>query len=130
VSPGVDVVVEIASWLCLSLGALFCVIGGLGLMRLPDLYARTHGAAITDTLGAGSILVGLMLQAGPSLVTIKLILVLLFMLLTGPAAGHALVHAARTHGIAPAVGDGEDVTSERGFTSEASRDEAPRKESR
>jgi multicomponent Na+:H+ antiporter subunit G len=129
VSPVVDVAVEVASWLSLSLGALFCVIGGLGLIRLPDLYARTHSAAITDTLGAGLVLVGLMLQAGPNLVTVKLILVFVFMLLTGPAAGHALVNAARTHGIVPAVGDGEDVTSEPGPNSDASSKEGPRDES-
>ena len=126
-NPVVDVAVEVASWLCLSLGALFCVIGGLGLMRLPDLYARTHSAAITDTLGAGLILVGLMLQAGPNLVTVKLILVLVFMLFTGPAAGHALVRAARTHGIPPAVDEGEDVTSEPG---DSSSESGPRKEAR
>jgi multicomponent Na+:H+ antiporter subunit G len=94
-----ELVVQWASWLCLSGGAVFCVIGGIGLLRLPDVYARTHGSAITDTLGAGLILAGLMLQAGLSLICVKLLLVFAFMLLTGPAAGHALVKAAYAHGI-------------------------------
>ena len=87
------------SWICLSLGAIFCVIGGVGLLRFPDLYSRTHAATITDTLGAGLLLVGLMLQAGPGLTAVKLLMVLIFLFATGPAASHALVKAAYAHGL-------------------------------
>jgi multicomponent Na+:H+ antiporter subunit G len=94
-----QLIVHWSSWLCLSAGALFCVIGGIGLLRLPDVYARTHAAALTDTLGAGLILVGLLLHAGFGLTGVKLLLVFAFMLLTGPAAAHALVKAAYAHGV-------------------------------
>ncbi len=43
---------------CLLLGSIFAVIGGIGLLRLPDFYSRMHGGGITDTLGAGLILIG------------------------------------------------------------------------
>lgn len=102
-SVDLGTLVNSGSWLCLTLGAFFCVVGGIGLLRLPDLYTRTHGAAITDTMGAGLVLLGLMLQAGLTLTTVKLFMVLAFMLLTGPAAGHALVKAARSHGLKPQV---------------------------
>ncbi|MDH5672491.1 MAG: monovalent cation/H(+) antiporter subunit G [Myxococcales bacterium] len=98
-----EVALDALSWLLLGLGSFFCMVGGLGLLRLPDVYTRTHGAAITDTLGAGLILIGLMLQAGPTLVTVKLVLVLAFLLFTSPVSGHALVKAAFSSGVAAQV---------------------------
>ncbi len=93
------IALDIASWVLLSIGSVFCVIGAVGLLRLPDLYARTHAATITDTLGAGMILIGLMLQGGLTMVTVKLILVWGLLLYTSPAASHALVKAAYVQGV-------------------------------
>ena len=87
------------SWFLLISGSVFCVIGGIGLVRLPDVYARTHAASITDTMGAGLILFGLMLQAGWTLVMVKLIMVLAFLWATSPTAGHALAKAASGMGV-------------------------------
>ncbi len=87
-------VVELTSWACLLTGALFALTGGIGLLRLPDLFTRLHAAGMTDTLGAGLILLGLMFQAGFSLVTIKLLLILGFLLVTSPTSTHALAKAA------------------------------------
>ena len=50
---------DIASWACILVGAAVALIGGLGLLRLPDVFARMHGAGMIDTLGLGLILVGL-----------------------------------------------------------------------
>ena len=96
-----EVLVYFASWVCLLLGSAFCIIGGIGLMRLPDFYSRIHGGGITDTLGAGLIMLGLMLQAGWSLVTVKLVLFMLFLLLTSPVSSHAIARAARHSGLEP-----------------------------
>ena len=99
------------SWGSLVLGALFCIIGGIGILRFPDFYTRTHAASITDTLGAGLVLLGLMFQAvammlpgeqyvaGSWIVLVKLIMVAVFILLTAPTSGHALVKAAYAHGL-------------------------------
>lgn len=75
-------------------GAFFIIVGGAGLLRMPDFYTRMHAAGITDTLGAGLILLGLMLQGGWTLVTAKLFLILVFLWLTSPTASYALVNAA------------------------------------
>ncbi len=99
-----EVLVDIASWALLVSGGAFCVIGGLGLLRLPDVYARMHAAGITDTLGAGLILAGLMVQGGLSLVTVKLILILVFLLFTSPTSTYALANAAYRQGLAPLLG--------------------------
>ena len=102
---------DIASWVLLSLGAVFCIISGIGVLRLPDFYTRTHGASIADTLGAALMIFGMVLQADGSWnVIVKLLLVLVFLFFTSPTASHALVKAAYAHGIrAPREQDGDDA---------------------
>lgn len=85
---------DIVSWILLLSGGFFCISGGVGMLRFPDFYTRIHAAGVTDTLGAGLILIGLMLQSTDLIVVLKLILVLLFGLLTSPTASHALAKAA------------------------------------
>ena len=91
---------DIATAVLLIVGGLFCIVGGIGLHRFSDFYVRTHAATITDTAGAGLMILGLMLQGGLSMVTVKLVLVLTFLLFTSPAIAHALVKAAHGHGLA------------------------------
>jgi multicomponent Na+:H+ antiporter subunit G len=102
------------SWLFLVIGSLFCVIGGVGLIRMPDFYSRCHAASLTDTLGATLILLGLALQSGLGLVTVKLLFVLLFVYLTSPTATHALVKAAYSHGVAAASREDEQAPGAKG----------------
>ncbi len=54
---------DLASWVLISLGAVFSILGCVGLIRLPDFYSRTHAGGLTDTLGATFLLIGLALQA-------------------------------------------------------------------
>ena len=82
--------INLLSWICLILGSFFAVSGGVGLLRFPDFFSRLHPAGVTDTLGAALILIGLMFQAGFSLISVKLIMILAFLLLTTPAATHAV----------------------------------------
>lgn len=97
----IESITNIASWVCLITGSLFCVIGGIGLLRLPDFFSRTHGAGITDTLGAALVLVGLMFQAGLTLVTVKLVMILVILWLTSPTSTHAIAKAAILSGLKP-----------------------------
>ena len=90
--------VDILSAVLLLVGTLFTLIGGTGLLRLPDFFTRLHGASVTDTLGAGAILLGLALAAGWSLLMGKILALLLIMALLSPSAAHALARAA-IHGI-------------------------------
>jgi len=85
---------DIASWALLSIGGIFVLIGGIGVLRMPDLYTRIHASSLTDTMGAIMIIVGVMLQAESSLAAIKLAAILLFLLLTSPTASNALASAA------------------------------------
>ncbi len=95
------VLLDILSWGLLAAGSVFLIIGGIGLVRLPDVFARMHGAGMIDTLGAGAVLSGLMIQAGLGAVTIKLVLIVVFILFTSPTATHALARAALHGGVKP-----------------------------
>jgi len=94
-------IIDTASWILLLGGAIFSVIGGIGILRMPDFYTRMHAASITDTAGMTLMLAGLMLQAGLSLVTAKLVFIMLFLLITSPTATHALARAALHDGVKP-----------------------------
>lgn len=96
--------VQILSWVMILLGSVFVIIGGVGLLRLPDFYTRIHAAGITDTLGSWLILIGLMLHQGFNLGTAKLAMLLFFLLITSPLASHALAKAAYLRGLDPLQG--------------------------
>ena len=87
-------IINLLSWVSLVAGSTFLIIGTIGLIRFPDFFTRLHAASIVDTLGCILIMLGLMLQAGLSIVTVKLFLVVLFILFTSPVATHALAKAA------------------------------------
>lgn len=105
-------VVEITSWALLLCGSFFVVVGGVGMIRLPDVYTRMHAAGLTDTLGAALILAGLMVQAGISLVAVKLALIGIFLFFTGPTSTYALANACHGGGIKPLSADGTPIDTE------------------
>lgn len=104
-----SVVLNVASWILIVAGGLFVFIGGVGALRMPNFYTRIHAASLTDSMGSILLLVGIMLQAGFSLATVKLIAILGFLLLTGPTATYALANAALLSGMKP---DAEGVDEE------------------
>lgn len=94
-------IIDGLSWALLLIGAGFVFVGGVGALRLPNFYTRMHAASLTDSMATLLILPGIMLQAGWSLATIKLIAILVFLLLTGPTASYALANAALLSGMKP-----------------------------
>jgi multicomponent Na+:H+ antiporter subunit G len=102
-----DTVLDVLSWIFLLGGAIFLLVGAIGALRFPDFYTRLHAVSVCDTMGAGLVLVGLMLQGGLSLVTVKLLLMFYFMMFTGPTAVHALAQAAMQSELKPVVDERE-----------------------
>ncbi|MBT3536137.1 MAG: monovalent cation/H(+) antiporter subunit G [Rhodospirillaceae bacterium] len=90
---------DILSWILLLAGCGFVLIGAFGIWRLPDFYSRLHPAGLTDTMGAGLILLGLLLQAETAMVAIKLLIIAVFLLFTSPTTGHATARAALAAGL-------------------------------
>jgi multicomponent Na+:H+ antiporter subunit G len=95
------ILIDVASWMLILTGSGFILAGALGIMRLPDLYTRMHAASVIETLGAGTLFAGLMLQAGFSQVTLKLLFILVLFFFTGPVITHALAQAALHAGVKP-----------------------------
>jgi len=99
--------IDLASGILIAAGSAFILAGALGLVRMPDLFARIHGASLIDTMGAGLMIGGMMLQAGWSLVTLKLLFILAIFFFTLPVAAHALAQAALHEGLTPRLADEE-----------------------
>ena len=95
--------VQIVTWILIIGGSLAVLTGGIGVLRMPDFYTRMHAAGITDTMGAGLILAGLMVHSGWSLITAKLFLMAVFLFFTSPTSSFALAHAALTSGVEPVL---------------------------
>ena len=97
------IALDILSWIFLVAGSIFAIIGGIGVVRMPDFFSRLHGGGVTDTMGAGLIILGLTFQSFDFdkgwLVAIKLIMILFFLLITSPTSCHALAKSATIQGL-------------------------------
>jgi len=101
-------ILDALSWIFIIAGIVFCLIGGYGIIKLKDFFARLHAASLIDTLGIGLVFVGLILQAGFTLVAAKLVLILIFVFFTSPTATYALARAAINHDVLPEVETDEE----------------------
>ena len=98
---------QIAGGTVLLIGVLVCLIGAIGIIRLPNFFLRTHSASITDTLGASLTLIGMMLYTfgmdmdlpDQLLVVVKLLFIGIFLLVSSPISGHVLTRAAYKRGL-------------------------------
>ncbi|MDH3668562.1 MAG: monovalent cation/H(+) antiporter subunit G [Paracoccaceae bacterium] len=100
-----EAALDILSWAALVLGGIFYLIGAVGLNRMPDLFTRMHAVSVSDTLGVGLLILGMGLQAGASLITVKLVIIVLVLWTTGAVASHALARAALHDGEKPVLID-------------------------
>jgi multicomponent Na+:H+ antiporter subunit G len=93
------------SWLMILSGSGFLIIGAFGIWRFPDFWSRLHAASVLDSAGMILLLVGMALQAGFTLITVKLIIIGIFLFITGPTATHAVANAAMVSGLRPQAGE-------------------------
>lgn len=106
-----NLLLDWTSGISLLAGGLFCLVGGIGLLRMPDFFTRMHAASVTETLGVGLVLFGLLLQAGWTLVAVKLLMVGLLVFFVSPTASHALARAALVRGVKPVLADTGEASS-------------------
>ena len=97
----IDLILEVLSWISILGGLFFMIVGTIGVVRMPDVYTRLHAAGMTETMGAGLLLLGMCFQAGLTLVLVRLILIYAFLLFTSPISTHALASAALSGGLEP-----------------------------
>ena len=89
----------------IMIGSLSIIVGLIGVYRMPDFYTRLHAASIIDTLGTILILFGLIIYHGLTLISLKLLLILVFILITTPTAAHALAKSALHGNLKPTIGN-------------------------
>lgn len=84
-------------WLRFAAGTFFLLIGlgifvveMIGVFRFKFVLNRMHAAAMGDTLGIGSSLIGLMLMSGFHFVTLKLFLIIVFLWFSSPVSSHLI----------------------------------------
>ena len=102
----IDLVLTVIRDVLLICGALAVLIGAIGVLRFPEVFSRIHAAGITDTAGAGLIVAGLLIESGFSLISLKLLFILLFLFFTSPTSSHALAKAAIHGKVLPATQPG------------------------
>lgn len=96
-----SVILDILGWVLLCAGGFFCVIGALGLNRMPDVFTRMHATSVADTLGVGLLVLGMAVQTTDWTVWVRLAIILIVLYVTGAVASHALARAALHDGNKP-----------------------------
>lgn len=84
-------------------GLFFLVVAAIGMLRLPDVFTRSHALSLTDSLGAFLVLAGLAIYQGFSLNLLKILVVLALIYLLNPVISHATIRAALRSGLKPWV---------------------------
>jgi multicomponent Na+:H+ antiporter subunit G len=94
----VGALLEIAAGALVVIGVVFLIAGLIGLVRFPDVFTRAHAASKCDSVGAGSVLLGVALHDGVAFGDLKLVLLALLVVVSGPTTAHALARAALRSG--------------------------------
>jgi multicomponent Na+:H+ antiporter subunit G len=96
-----ELVLDIITGICFFVGSLSIFIGACGLIKLPDVFSRIHAAGMIDTGGTAFFLLGMIFQTGWSLITVKLILIGIFIFFTSPVTSHVTANLARQKNLMP-----------------------------
>jgi len=89
------------AYLFIFLGLVFIFFGTLGIIRFPDIYTRLQTSSKCDAAGAVALFVGLMVREGLDSFSLRILIILVFLLLTNPVASHAIARSAAIKGIKP-----------------------------
>jgi multicomponent Na+:H+ antiporter subunit G len=90
--------------ICVVVGVFFMFVASLGVLRLPDFYARVHAPTKAATLGLFFLLTAVALDLTEGVVVTKAVLALLFVAATAPVGAHILARAAYRNGVPPMEG--------------------------
>ena len=96
-----DIFLNFLCWVLIISGSFFVIVGAFGTYRFPDFWSRLHAASITDSAGVILLLIGLGVYSGLTLITFKLLVIGLFLFITGPTSTHAVANAALVSGLRP-----------------------------
>ena len=92
---------EILSIIFILWGLFFLIVAAIGIIRLPDVFTRSHAVSLTDSLGAFLLLIGIAIYEGLSMNLLKILAVLTLLYLQNPVIAHATLRAAIRAGLKP-----------------------------
>jgi len=92
---------EILSIIFIVAGSFFLIVAAIGMIRLPDMFSRSHAISLTDSLGAFLMLIGIALHEGLGTNMLKILVVLALLYIINPVITHATVRAALRSGLKP-----------------------------
>lgn len=90
-----------------AIGVFFTLVAAVGVIRLPDVYSRSHAATKADTLGAGFGILAVAIYFGTAGEILRSILLLTFIYITNPTAAHAITRAAYSQNVPVWTTDGD-----------------------
>ncbi len=82
-----------------AIGVFFTFVAAVGVLRLPDVYSRSHAVTKADTLGVGCSIFAVALYFGTASESFRAIVLLLFVYYTNPTAAHAITRSAYSRGV-------------------------------
>lgn len=77
-----------------TLGALFVLLAGIGILRMPDTYLRMAVTTKAATLGVGLLLLAAALYFNDLSTTTRVVAIIIFILLTAPVGAHLIGRAS------------------------------------
>ena len=92
---------DILSIIFMTSGLFFLVVAAIGVIRLADVFSRSHAVSLTDSLGAFLMLAGIAFHEGLDKNTLKILVVLALLYILNPVISHATVRAALRSGLEP-----------------------------
>lgn len=90
---------DIIGMVIIFLGVPFFLAGSIGLLRLPDVFTRSHALTKADNLGLGLIIIGLVVQAETWTIAFKLLLTWILILVSSAGICHLVANTALKKGI-------------------------------
>ncbi|RYG74768.1 monovalent cation/H(+) antiporter subunit G [Lentibacillus lipolyticus] len=101
----IEIILNVIIAFFLVTGTFFILSSSIGIVRFPDVYTRLHAATKASTLGIAGLLIGafLFMYISHGIASGKLLLAILFTLLTAPVSGHMISRAAHRNGVKPIV---------------------------
>lgn len=86
----------IIATVCLTLGVFFSLVSAVGVLRMPDVFTRLHASTKAGTLGVSFLMFASVIHFAELGVTVRALLVIVFLFLTAPIAAHVIARAAYT----------------------------------
>lgn len=90
---------EILAIVVFFFGGVFAVGGAFGLFRFPDPYSRLQAGSLAGTTAVVAVLIGSLILAPSWAIAVRIIILLIFFLLSSPTGAHIVARFAWNSGV-------------------------------